>query len=123
MEKIVFVKMFWERCRDFVVEEEDAFLIEAGADEATGCLLPLLSPQEKLKFEKMRDIYVARSSAGRAREGCFYFLVSRGAKEIKFESVAILSSDLSSRGGAAKFLPDIELSRLEELDSIDPAKY
>jgi hypothetical protein len=114
--------MFWERCRDFVVEEEDAFLIEANADEACGYLLALLSPQEKVKFEKMREVYVAKNDEGRARAGCFYFLVSRGAKEIKFESVAILSSDLSARGGSVKFLPDIPISSIEGLDAIDPSK-
>jgi len=113
------VKMFWERCHDFVVEEEDAFVIEASAEETTGKLFPLLSPREQLKFEQMKDFYVAKATDGKARAGSYYFLVSRGAKEIKFESVALLSSDLSSRGGKARFLPDIPISCIDDLDTID----
>jgi hypothetical protein len=120
MEKGMIVKMLWERCHDFVVEEEDAFLVEASADEATGKLLPLLSQRERMKFEQMKDFYVAKTTEGKARAGSYYFLVSRGAKEIKFESVALLSSDLSARGGRARFLPDIPISCIDDLDTIDP---
>jgi hypothetical protein len=117
------IKMFWERCREFVVEEEDAFLIEASADEATGKLFPILSPREQMKFERMKDVYVGKTTDGKTRAGAYYFLISRGAKELKFESVAFLSSDLSERGGRARFLPDIPISRIEDLDAIDPDKY
>ena len=71
----------------------------------------------------MKDIYVAKASSGAAHEGCFYFLVSRSAHEIKFESVAFLGSDLSARGGKAKALPDIRIGKIEDLDSIDPSTY
>jgi hypothetical protein len=117
------LKLFWERCHEFIVEEEDAFLIEASPDEANAMLLPKLSPQESLKFSHMKDVYVAKATSGRATEGCYYFLVSRGAKEIKFESVALLSTDLSSRGGKAQALPDVPINSLEDLDSVDPAAY
>jgi hypothetical protein len=123
MEKGMIVKMFWERCHDFVVEEEDAFLIEASSDEATGMLFPLLSPREQLKFEQMKDFYVAKATDGKARAGAYYFLISRGAKEIKFESVALLSSDLSARGGKTRFLPEISISSVDDLDTIDPEAY
>jgi hypothetical protein len=123
MERGMIVKMFWERCHEFVVEEEDAFLLEASTDEASEKLIPLLSPQEQTKFERMKDIYVAKATEGKARAGSYYFLVSRGAKEIKFESVAFLSSDVSGRGGEARFLPDIPISSVDDLDRIDPEAY
>ncbi len=117
------LKAYWEKCHEFVVEEEDAFCIEAGEEETTGKILPLLSPQEKVKFEQMKDVYAVRTASGKAFADSYYFLVSRGARVIKFESAALLTSDLSARGGNAKVLPDIPISRLEDLDSIDPSKY
>jgi hypothetical protein len=116
------IKIFWERCNEFVIEEEDAFLVEASAEEALGKIYPLLSPQEKLKFEQMKDVYVAKSTTATAHEGCYYFLVSRGARLIKFESVALLTSDLSRRGGKARPVPDIHLSSIDEIDSVEMAK-
>jgi hypothetical protein len=123
METDMKLKLFWACCHDFVVEEEDAFLIEASAEEAAEKILPHLSPQEQVKYKQMKEVYMAKSTNGRANAGCYYFLVSREAKEVKFESVALLSSDLSSRGGAARALPDIQISSLDELDAIDPAAY
>jgi hypothetical protein len=117
------IKIYWERCHEFVVEEEDAFLIEASADEAAAKILPLLSPQEKLKFEQMKGVYVAKATSGMAHGGCYYFLVSRGARVIKFESVALLTSDLTARGGSPKVLPDIPLAGLDDLEAFDPSKY
>jgi hypothetical protein len=119
----VIVKMFWEHCREFVVEEEDAFLVEVNAEEATGKLVPLLSPREQLKFEQLKDVYAAKASVGNAGAESYYFLVSRGAKEIKFESVAILSADLSARGGRTQALPSIPISSIDDLDAIDPGAY
>jgi hypothetical protein len=117
------LKIFWEKSPAFVVEEEDAFFIEATADEAKNLVLPLLSPHEKIKFEEMKEIYVAKSSEGLARDGCYYFLVSRGAHVVKFESVSFMTSDLASRGGQAKILPDIPIGGIEDIDSIDVTKY
>jgi hypothetical protein len=119
----MFAKIFWERCAEFVVEDEDAFFIEASAEETIAKILPLLSQHEKLKFEQMKDIYVAKATTGIVHEGCFYFLISRDAVSIKFESVAFMTSDLSSRGGKTKRLPDIPLGKIEDLGSIDPAAY
>lgn len=117
------IKIFWERCPSFVVEEEDAFFVEATAEEAASQIVPRLSPHEKLKFEQMKDIYIAKDSSGMAHEGCYYFLISRGAHDIKFESVAFMTSDLSARGGKAKVLPDIKIDKIEDIDSVDPSKY
>jgi hypothetical protein len=114
------IKLYLERCHDFVVEEEDAFLLEVEAQEAAASLLPKLSPQERVKFDQMKDIYVAKATCGRATAGCYYFLVSRGAKEIKFESVAVLSSDLSARAERVKAITDLNISCLDDLDSFDP---
>jgi hypothetical protein len=117
------IKMFWEKCSEFVVDEEDGFFIEASPDEALREILPALSPHEKLKFEQMKDIYVAKTTNGIAKEGCFYFLVSRDAQSIKFESVAFMSSDLSSRGGKLKPMPNIPIASIGELSAFDPAAY
>jgi hypothetical protein len=117
------IKIFWERCPVFVVEEQDAFFIEATSDEAAKLILPILSPHEKLKFEQLKDIYIAKASSGIAHEGCYYFLASRGVHDVKFESVALMTSDLSARGGKAKVLPDIRIEKIEDIDSIDPTKY
>ena len=117
------IKRFWDRCSEFVVEEQDAFLIEANSAETTSTILPNLSPHEKLKFDKMKEVYVARTSNGGAHEGCFYFLVSRDAQSIKFESVALLTADLSGRVGKVKVLPDISIAKIEEVSSIDPDAY
>lgn len=119
----MFAKIFWERCAEFVVEDEDAFFIEASPDETAAKIVPRLSPHEKLKFDQMKDIYVAKATTGIVHEGCYYFLVSRDAGNIKFESVAFMTSDLSSRGGKTKLLPDIPIAEIEELASIDPAAY
>jgi hypothetical protein len=115
------IKMFWERCSEFVVEGQDGFLIEADAEETRAKILPLLSPHEKLKFEQMKDFYVAKAVSGPAREGCYYFLVSRDAQAIKFESFAFLSSDQSARGGKLWALPDIPIAQVGEVGAIDPA--
>jgi len=120
--KNVIIKFFWERCREFIVEDEDAFLVEATAEEASSIVIPLLSPRERVKFDQMKDIYVAKETSGRATAGSYYFLVSR-AKELKFESVAILTSDLSGRGGNVKAIPDIKIASIDELDKIDPSAY
>jgi hypothetical protein len=117
------IKMFWENCCEFVVEEEDAYLFEASAEEAIGRILPLLSPQEQLKFNQMKDVYGVKSSEIIPGDSRYYFLVSRDAHTIKFESVALLTADLSARGGKAKLLPDIRISAIEDIDSIDPTKY
>jgi len=115
----MFIRMFWERCPEFVVEEEDAFFIEATPDEAKEKILPELSPHEKLKFEQMKDAYLARQTMGGAREGRYYFLVSCDAHAIKFESVQFMTSDLSTRGGRPRAVPDIPLASIDELASID----
>ena len=112
------VKMFWEHCPEFVVEEEDAFFIEVTGKEAAEKVFPALSPQEKLKFEQMKDVYVAKTTNEYAREGSYYFLVTRGAHEIKFESVAFMSSDLSARGGKAWSVPPVAIESFSELDSM-----
>lgn len=117
------IKMFWEKCSEFVVEEEDGFFIEASPEEAAQNIVPTLSPHEKLKFEQMKDVYVAKSTSGMAREGYYYFLVSRDAQSIKFESVAFMTSDLSSRGGTLKPIPDIPIAAIGELSSFDPTAY
>jgi hypothetical protein len=117
------IKLYLERCLDFVVEEEDAFLVEACAEDAAANFLPRLSPQEKVKFDQMKDVYVAKATAGRAAAGCYYFLVSRDTKEVKFESVAVLSSDLSSRAEKVRSVPDLRIERLDDLDSLDPARF
>lgn len=117
------IKMFWEKCSEFVVEDEDGYFIEAGPAEAMEKIVPALSKHEKLKFEQMKGIYVAKATDGIAREGCYYFLLSRDAQSIKFESVAFMTSDLSARGGKVKRLPDIPLERIEDISAIDPAAY
>ena len=116
------IKMFWKNCHELIVEDEDAFLIEADKDEVSSVILPRLNSRERLKFDQMKGIYIAKETAGRAKAGSYYFLVSR-EKEIKFESVAILTADLSSRGGAVKILPDIAIGSLDDLDGVDPAAY
>ena len=117
------IKRFWERCSEFVVEEQDAFLIEANSMETENTIVPTLSPHEKLKFDQMKEVYFAKASGGGATEGCFYFLVSRDAQSIKFESVALLTADLSGRGGKVKVLPDLSISKIEDVSSIDPDAY
>lgn len=117
------IKMFWERCPEFIMEEEDAFIIEASKEETYDKILPLLSPHEMLKFEQMKDIYVSKSSEGGTCEGCYYFLVSRGAGAVKFDSAAILSADLSKRGGKTRVFPNIAISGIEDIDGIDPDRY
>jgi hypothetical protein len=117
------IKFFWEKCHEFVVEEEDAFFLEASPDEAVARILPLLSPSEKIKFEQMKDIYIAKATRGIVHEGCYYFLISRGAHTIKFESIALLTSDLSTRGGRVKALPDVSISSIEDIDSINTTRY
>jgi hypothetical protein len=117
------IKMYWEQCHDFVVDDEGAFLLEADAAEAAEKLVPKLSPQERVKFDQMKDIYVATGSNGKARAGCYYFLVSSDTKELKFESAVVLSSDLSSRAASVKFLPDIQVGGVDDIDAINPAAY
>jgi hypothetical protein len=114
------IKMLWEKCPEFVVEEEDAFFIEASLDETVQKILPALSAQERIKFDQLKDIYVAKETMGLARGGSFYFLVSRGAQAIKFESVSFLSSDFSARGGRVRSIADRTISELSEIESIDP---
>jgi hypothetical protein len=116
------LKMLWEGCPAFVVEEEEAFFIEATKSEALSSIVPLLSPHEKIKFEQLKDTYIAKASNGFVREGCFYFLISRGAHIIKFESVALMTSNLEDRGGRVKILPDIPIARIEDIDSVDIPK-
>jgi hypothetical protein len=123
MESKMVLKIFWERCPLFVVEEEDAFFLEANPAETDAKILPLLSAAEKVKFDQLKDVYIAKASSGLVHEGCYYFLVSRGAHVIKFESVALLTSDLAARGGKAKVLPDLPVAKIEDIDSIDAAKY
>ncbi len=117
------IKLFLERSNEFVVEGEDGYFVEANASEAMSAILPALSPPEKLKFEQMKDIYVAKSSSGAVHEGCYYFLVSRDAQAIKFESAAFMTSDLSARGGKVKVIPDVPISRIEDLIAFDPSAY
>jgi hypothetical protein len=117
------IKIYWEGCPSFVVEEEDAFFIEASKGEAESIIVPFLSPHEKLKFEQLKDIYIAKVSNGIVHQGCYYFLVSRGAHVVKFESVSLLTSDLSARGGKAKILPDIPIAKIEDIDSVDVSQY
>jgi hypothetical protein len=112
------LKVFWEKCPTFVVEEEDAFFVEASAEETERSIFPQLSPQEKIKFEQLKDVYVAKKSDGLVREGCYYFLVSRDAHMIKFESVEFMTSDLSARGGKARVLPDIPIERIDDIDTV-----
>lgn len=116
-------KIFWERCPLFVVEEENAFFVEASPAEVEEKILALFSPSEKHKFDQLKDVYIAKASSGGIHEGCYYFLVSAGAHVVKFESVALMTSDLSSRGGKIKALPDIKIERIEDLDGIDASKY
>jgi hypothetical protein len=117
------IKMFWEKCSEFVVEDEDGYFIEASAAEAMEKIVPALSKHEKIKFEQMKEIYVAKATDGMVHEGCYYFLLSRDAQTIKFESVAFMTSDLSARGGKLKPLPDVPLEKIEDISSIDPAAY
>jgi hypothetical protein len=117
------IKMYWKQCHDFVVDDEDAFLIEADAGETAEKLVPKLSPQERVKFDQMKDIYVATGSIGKTRAGCYYFLVSSDTKELKFESAVVLSSDLSSRAARVKSLPDIQVGGIDDIDAIDPTAY
>lgn len=117
------IKIYWERCPLFVVEEEDAFFLEATPSEAEEKILPLLSPAEKLKFGQLKDVYIAKASSGIIHEGCYYFLVSRGAHVVKFESVALMTSDLAARGGKAKTLPDLPIAKVDDIDTIDPSQY
>ena len=117
------IKMFWEGCSEFIVEGEDGYFIEASPSDTTEQIIPALSPHEKLKFEQMKDIYVAKTTDGKAHAGCYYFLVSRDAQAIKFESVAFMCSDLSSRGGKVKILPDKPLAKIADIPSIDPEAY
>jgi hypothetical protein len=117
------IKMFWEKCSEFVVEEEDGFFIEASAAETMEKIVPALSPHERLKFEQMKDIYVAKATNGMAHEGCYYFLVSRDAQAIKFESVSFMTSDLSARGGKVKPIPDVPIAKIEDVTTFDPSAY
>jgi hypothetical protein len=117
------LKIFWKRCPLFVVEEEDAFFIEVSPPEVEEKILPLLSPAEKVKFEQLKDVYISKASSGIVHEGCYYFLVSRGAHVVKFESVALMTSDLAARGGTAKVLPDLPIAKVEDIDTVDPSKY
>jgi hypothetical protein len=117
------IKMFWESCSEFVVEGEDGFFIEASAAEAIERIIPSLSEHEKIKFQQMKDIYVAKTTNDLVHEGCYYFLVSRDGQAVKFESVAFMVSDLSSRGGKVRFMPDIPIAQIEEVSSIDPTAY
>lgn len=117
------IKMYWERCPEFVLEEQDGYFVEATAEEANESIVPALSPHEKLKYDQMKEIYVAKATSGIAHEGCFYFLVSRDAQVIKFESVAFMTSDLSARGGAVKMMPDIRIERIFDVSAIDPSTY
>jgi hypothetical protein len=117
------VKIYWERCPLFVVEEEDAFFLEASPSETESSILPFLTPAEKVKFEQLKDVYIAKASSGIVHEGCYYFLVSRGAHVVKFESIALMTSDLSTRGGKAKTLPDLPIAKVADIDAIDPSKY
>ena len=106
------------------MEDQDGLLIEVSPEEARDVLLPVLSPHERLKFEQMKDIYVAKSSPqSGANEGCYYFLVSHDGQAVKFESFALLTSDQSGRGGSIKRLPNIPISKIEEVSSIDPDDY
>jgi len=117
------IKMYWEGCPEFVVEGEDGFVIEANQTEALGKIVPILSPHEKLKFEQMREFYMAKATVGIAREGCYYFLVSCDAQAVKFESVALLTSELSGRGGKVRMMPEIPIENVADVCNIDPAAY
>jgi hypothetical protein len=112
------IKMFWESCSEFVIENQDGFLIEASPAETLELIVPVLSPHERLKFESMKDHYISKKTdCGRA--GMYYFLVSRDAQMIKFESAAFFASDLSSRGGTILTMPDIPIDRIEDICHID----
>jgi hypothetical protein len=123
MEKNMILKIFWEHCPLFVVEEEDAFFLEASPAETAEKILPQLSMAEKVKFEQLKEVYIAKASSGIVHEGCYYFLVSRGAHSIKFESTALMTSDLSARGGKTKVLPDLSIEKIQDIDSVDTSKY
>lgn len=117
------VKFVWPACGQFVIEDEDAFLIEASAEETKALLYPLLSQREKIKFDSLKDVYRAKATTESLREGCFYFLVSREAHELKFESSALPTSDVAAQGGGMRRIPDIAVAGIEELSAIDPAAY
>jgi hypothetical protein len=117
------IKLFWEQCSEFVVEGQDGFFIEATLAETMGTIVPSLNLHEKLKFEQMKEFYVAKVTSGFVHEGCYYFLVSRDAQAIKFESVAFMTSDLSSHGGKVRIMPDIPIAKIEDICAIDPAGY
>jgi hypothetical protein len=115
------VKYFWPLCGQFVVEDEDAFLVEANAAETATLLYPLLSPREKIKFDALKDVYRAKSTTDCLCEGCYYFLVSQGAHELKFESSALPGSEVARQGGGMRRIPDISVNKIEDIAAINPA--
>jgi hypothetical protein len=119
-EKMI-IKLYWERCAEFVMDEQDGYLIEATPAETLEFIVPALNPHERLKFESMKDIYIAKPTNGTLDGGCFYFLVSRDGQAVKFESRAILTTDLSSRGGKISPMPDIPIARLEDVCTFVPS--
>lgn len=112
-------KLFWHRCPLFVLDEDDAVFLEVSPAELEAKILPYLNPAERLKFDQLKEVYVAKASSGMVTEGCYYFLVSKSVHAIKFESVALFTSDLASRGGEVWALPDLPLDSVEAIDSLD----
>jgi hypothetical protein len=123
MESAMIVKFMWPACGQFVVEDEDAFFVEASVEETKALLYPLLSQRERIKFDSLKDVYQAKSTTDSVCEGCYYFLVSRGAHELKFESSALPTSDVAKQGGGIRRIPDITVARIEDISAIDPAAY
>jgi hypothetical protein len=117
------VKLLWENCSEFVVEGQDGFFIEASQGETIGKILPALSAHEKLKFDQMKNFYVAATTGGFTNEGCYYFLVSRDAQTIKFESAEFIDSDLSVRGGMISILPETMITRIDEITGIETPEW
>jgi hypothetical protein len=118
MENKMVVKLLWKGSSEFIVEGQDGYFIEASAEETRDKILPALSAHERMKFDHMKDIYVATKTSGIITEGCYYFLVSCDAQTVKFESAEFLTTDLSTRGGKISSIPDLQITTVEEICSI-----
>jgi len=114
------IKMYWAACGKFAMEETGAYILEATEEEARTVLLPKMNKQELIKFERMKDIYVAAEDTDIVKKGRFYFLVSEDGQDIKFESSAMPAVESARENSGLKRMRFIEVSTIEDIETLKP---
>lgn len=114
------IKLYWAACGKFAIEETGAYFLEATKEEVETKLLPRMNKQELIKFETMKDVYVAPGDTDLVKKGRYYFLVSDDAQDIKFESSALPAAEFARGNSNLKPVRTVEIERIEDIETVKP---